>query len=81
MGDKFFINEKYGNFLLLADGDDSARAYAFRFQGKIIYLEDIPLNYPSIGIMEVSLEELKKIIEELRRNGWLVRIDRTKEAD
>jgi len=67
----FFLDEKYRDFLLLAENDEySARAYAFKFQGKIIYIEDIPVNYPRITILTVK--GLKTIMRNLKRNGWTI---------
>jgi len=70
---EFLMNEKYGDFLLLAELHTSSRstAYAFKLGNRIIYLEDIPDNYPSVTVLEVkSIEELKKIKKSLVDNGW-----------
>jgi len=72
----FFIDDRCMDFLLLAEGEFDSRAYAFKYKGKIIYLEDIPENYPSIHIFEVTEERLKQTEKELQENGWLIRITR-----
>jgi len=70
----FFLDEKYMDFLLLAENHEhDARAYAFKFQGKIIYLEDIPVNYPRITICTVK--GLKSTIKTLKRNGWTILVN------
>ncbi|MEM1577908.1 MAG: hypothetical protein QXM27_02790 [Candidatus Pacearchaeota archaeon] len=81
MEEKFFLDEKYFDFLLLAENDTS-RAYAFKYKNKILYLEDIPDNYPSITIVEIeNLKELKETIKTLKKNGWEIIIDHTKEQE
>jgi len=68
---RFFLDEKCLDFLLLAEKEEAqARAYAFRFQGKIIYIEDIPVNYPRITVCTVK--GLKSTIRTLKRNGWAI---------
>jgi len=70
---KFLMNEKYCDFLLLAELHTSSRstAYAFKLENRIIYLEDIPDNYPSVTVLEVkSVDELKKVKKSLVDNGW-----------
>ena len=74
MGEDFFLDEKYMDFLLLAENHEyGGRAYAFRFKGKIIYLEDIPVNYPRMAIFTVK--GLKSIIKTLKRNGWTIQVN------
>ena len=82
MSEKLYMDEKYQNFLLLADnGNCEGRAYAFKFEGKTLYLEDIPFNYPSVSLMEVSEDELREIINTLKEKGWNIRVNRLEETD
>lgn len=72
---KFFLDEKCMDFLLLAENPEGeARAYAFKFRGEIIYIEDIPVNYPRITVCTVK--GLKSTIKTLRRNGWEILVNR-----
>ncbi|MGB9622614.1 MAG: hypothetical protein ACPL07_02100 [Candidatus Bathyarchaeia archaeon] len=74
----FFLDEKYWNFLLLAEKDDvGARAYAFKYNGKIVYVEDIPVNYPRITVC--TRRGLKSVVKTLKRHGWNIVIDRSSE--
>jgi len=74
---KWFLDEKYNDFLLWASNGEN-RAYAFRLNGEIIYLEEIPCNYPSISIFIADgLEELRTIKENLKDYGWDIHKDRT----
>ena len=72
----FYLTEKYEDFLLLAVLDDN-RAYAFRDGDRIYYLEDIPVNYPSVCVFQTTIEDLKnEILKNLRENGWEIIVNR-----
>lgn len=72
------MDEKYDSFLLLAY-NDNAHAYAFEHNNEILYLEDIPDNYPSTNIIRTNLKSLKTIVRRLKRLNWVIHIDRTSE--
>jgi len=68
-----FIDEKQDDFLVLAVGEEEGRFYAFNYQGKIICVEDIPTNYPRMGVFTVK--GLKGVVKDLKQRGWEIVID------
>lgn len=68
--EKFLLDEKYTDFLLLAEKGSECRAYAFKHDNEIVYVEDIPLNYPRITMLVCDIEGLKTIKRNLIEGFW-----------
>ena len=71
---KFFLDEKYRDFLLEAYKEEiDGIAAAFRYKGTILYVEFIGVNWPSWSVMEITEKELRNIVENLKANEWEVK--------
>jgi len=68
--EEFLLDEKHTDFLLLAEKGSECRAYAFKHGNEIVYVEDIPLNYPRITILICDIEGLKTIKRNLIEGFW-----------
>lgn len=77
--EKFLLDEKCPDFLLLAEKGSECRAYAFKHGNEICYVEDIPLNYPRITIIVCDIEALKTIKRNLIEGFWEIVKDRIDE--